>query len=98
MADQQTTKVIALATARLSPKERARIEHEQRELAAGKVKIETRHDALVWGDGWEAYAKRLEAQVERLQMLHMIAEIHAQASDLLYADALNELERMKGLI
>ena len=90
--------VIALASAKLSPKERARVELEQREIAAGKVKLRTRWEAIQWGDGWMERARRVEAQLERTQMLLWCAEVHAQASDLLYADALAECERLRELI
>lgn len=90
-----TAEVIALATAKLSPQERGRVEHEKRELAAGKVAIRTRHDALAWGDAWRSYALWVEAQNARTQMLLYCAEANARASELLLEHAVLELERLR---
>ena len=95
---EETAKVIALATARISPKERARVEFEEREAGAGKVKLYTRWDAIKWGDGWMERALRSEHLLNRANMLLFCEEVNCKASDLLLEAAYAELERVKGMI
>ena len=48
-------------------------------------------------DEWIAHATRLQAQLDRLEMLHLIAKIHLRTSDTLLEHALEELERLRKL-
>ena len=52
-------------------------------------------EGLALLDEWIAHATRLQAQVDRLEMLHLIATIHLRTSDTLLDHALAELERLR---
>lgn len=60
------------------------------------VAIRTVAEALAWGDKWQQTAERLQANLERLQMLLMCAQIHEKASDTLREFAEDELKKIRG--
>ncbi len=55
------------------------------------IPIRSRFDAVRWGDQWQAHA-------EKMEMLRDLAQVRADMSEALLADALAELERVKGLL
>lgn len=65
---------------------------------ADVIPIYSRDDALAYGDAWRLYALRVQAQLERAQMLLMCAEVHEKASALLLDAANAECERLRDLI
>ena len=86
MGSQQVGEVVALRT----PAERVAY-------AMSFVKPAPKRDVgLALLDEWIAHATRLQAQVDRLEMLHLIATIHLRTSDTLLDHALAELERLRG--
>lgn len=62
------------------------------------IPIHNRYEALKWGDEWRERAIRTQAQLERTQMLLFCAEVHEKASEILLADALGEVERLRNLL
>ena len=61
------------------------------EWKAEVIPIRSVAGAIRWGDQWERYARRME-------MLYELASIQRDMSQALLADALAELERVRGEI
>lgn len=62
------------------------------------IALRSKADALAWGEKWEAQARRLQTQLDRVSMLHMCAEIHCRASDTLLEAAEDEIARLRSLL
>ena len=80
-----------------TPEERAANVRELLAKHAPKpVAIGTMREAIKWGEEWMAHARRVEAQLMRLQMLLAFATINLKSSDLLLEIAEAELNRLRG--
>ena len=61
------------------------------EWKAEVIPIRSRADAVKWGDQWQSHAEKMDA-------LYQLASVRAAMSEALLADALAELERVRGEI
>lgn len=91
-----TAKVISIPQGLSTPEKRAQWIKDTYGNAPKHVDIRTMQQALDWGDSWMRHARRLEAQLARMEMLAQMAQIHEKASELLREHAEAELQRVRG--